>query len=149
MASHVRIAGYSDRERQRVTFTVDGVSGDYANERLTFGVVASGVIPDAFSSVAALIEGGPDGSPEPSGIVVELWLPRIAGTDKSADQLTDADYFFAGNVLAPAGVAKSVTGANTVQFGSATWNLGAWPGAQLRVKSGPASGTVTVSASAY
>lgn len=145
----VRIAGYADRERHRVTFTVPGTSGDYASERITFGVVSSGVIPDAFGVVTALIEGNTDGTPEPTGCVVEVWLPRVAGSDKSADQFTDADYFYTGNVLAPAGVAKSVTGANTVQFGAGTWTLGAWPGAQLRVKSGGVSGGITVSASAY
>lgn len=131
---------------KRVLFNVTGVSGDYASEHITFGVHAatnsSGEADVSFIGVTALIEGN-----WPAGAQVELWLPQVADSTLAASDRADANYFFSGQVLGPAGTALSPTGA-TASFGSATWPLAGWPGARIRVKSGGIPGAAYVSATA-
>lgn len=116
----------------RKAFTVPAVSGDYAEERLTFGAVNSGTQADEFEEVTALAEG-----PLVAGATVELWLPRVRAGDKQHAELTDADYTLAGTNFA------TLTAAGAVR-----WLLSGWPGAQIRVKSGGIPGTQNVSAAA-
>jgi hypothetical protein len=129
------------RERARVTMNVPVTSGDYASERITFGADQAGQIDGSFIGVTALLETCP------AGATLELWLPQVADGTLSGSDRTDANYFYAGQVLGPAGVANTPTGA-TASFGSATWPLAGYPGAQLRAKSGGTSGGMTVSATA-
>jgi hypothetical protein len=118
------------KERYRLAFTVPSTSGGYAFERITFGAVRSGQPEDSFQGVTAMIEG--------SGVataVLELWLPRLDAGSKHPSDFIDSDYSYAG---------KSVTAT-----GGETWPLAGYPGAQIRVKSGGTSGTMTVSATAF
>lgn len=146
----MRNADHKVKERARQTFTVPGSVGSYANERLVIGAVALGSIAPSFMGVTALIEGFADGTPAPSGVVFELWLPQVPDGTFGAGQLTDAQYWFSGQVLVPAGVAFTGTGV-VISFGSATWALAGYPGAEIRAKATVAGtgGVVTVSVSAF
>ncbi len=134
------------KESKRLLVNVPSVSGDYAEERITFGVCSynegSGTADVSYLGVTALIEGG-----WPAGATVELWLPSVADANVSAAGRANGNYFYAGLVLAQAGTAYAPTGA-TASFGSATWPLAGYPGAQLRVKSGGIAGSVYLSATA-
>lgn len=123
----------SFKEKYRQAFTVPGVSGNYANERITFGAAKAGDIESAFREISALVEGP---GAILAGASLELWLPKVADGTMLAENRTDADYF------------NSAVTPQTVQ-GLARWQLSTWPGAQLRVKSGGTGGVVTVSASGY
>lgn len=121
---------------------VPPVAGDYASERITFGPDSTGMPDGSFCGITALIENG-----APALVTVELWLAQVADSQVSGSDRTDLQYHYSGLVLAPAGVAYAPTGA-TASFGSATWPLAGWPGAQLRVKSGGSSGQMYLSATA-
>lgn len=114
-----------------MSFTVPGVSGNYASERITFGAVGVGEIGQSFREVTALVEG-----PFVSGATLELWLPRVADGTEAASARTDADYFNSG--LTP-----------LTSTGAVRWQVSAWPGAQIRVKSGGVPGSLVVSASSF
>jgi hypothetical protein len=138
------MAGGTDhraKERARVTATVPAVSGDYANERIEFGDVGSGQYGQSFMGVTALIE------QIPASARVELWLPKVADASLNAADRTDSDFFYAGLVLVPARVAYTATG-ETASYGSASWPLCGYPGAQLRIRSGGIGGSAVISATA-
>lgn len=120
---------------------VPSIAGDYASERITFGADAPGQIDGSFIGVTALLESCP------ALATLELWLPQVADGTLTGSDRTDANYFYAGLVLAPAGTAYAPVGA-TASFGSATWPLAGYPGAQLRAKSGGVGGVMQVSATA-
>ena len=108
------------------TFTVPSTSGSYAPERWTCGDVRTGMAQDSFQGITASVY------TSVSGMVVELWLPRIGATPGS---LIDGDYKYSG---------KSIT-----TSGAETWPLAGYPGAQIRVKSTGSGGTAVVSCSAF
>lgn len=138
------------KQRARVTVTVPNTSGNYAEDRITFGDSASaGDRGESFQGVSVLIEDtGSDGSHQaPSGVVVELWLGQVPDPTMSAYTATDANYFFAGQVVVPANVVYIPVGVS-VSYGMGTWPLAGWPLAQLRVKSGGVGGLCTISATA-
>ena len=135
------------KETARRTFNVPGTSGNYAEEVITFGADADGQADLSFLGVTALIESGASGSAWPSGATVELWLPEVAAAQVTGSDRSPANYHYSGLVLSAAGTAYAPTGA-TASFGSATWPLAGYPGAQLRVKSGGVSGQGVVSATA-
>jgi hypothetical protein len=118
------------KERARITFNVPAKSGDYANERITFGAVGSGTYAQSFVEVTALAE------TLVTGATVELWLPQVPDPNVASDARTDANYY--NSTLTPL----------TTQ-GAVVWATSAWPGAQIRVKSGGVAGAMTVSASSY
>ena len=134
------MALFQVKERKRQIFNVPQASGDYASERITLGAVAPGEGDQSFLGVTALIEGT-----APSGAVVELWLAQVTDGAALASNRTDDNYFYAGQLIAPPRVAFTSAG-STVSFGSATWALAGYPGAQLRVRSGGVSGPLAVSA---
>lgn len=121
-------------DRCRQSFTVPAVSGDYAEERLTLGDVASGLSEMAFREITAVAEGSAS-HPFVSGITVELWLPKLADGNEAASSISDDDYTLAGTNF------TTLTAAGGVR-----WALSAYPGGQIRVKSGGNSGTQWVSA---
>ena len=120
-------------ERFRQVFNLTSTTnGAYAGERITFGVVAAGVRePSGIGGVTVLVE------TTCAAATLELWLPRLADstTPASTISITDGDFFYSGHNI--------VGSAN----GSFTHPLAAWPGAQIRVKGGGTTGTVTVDAS--
>lgn len=108
------------KEKFNKTFTVPVTSGNYASEKITFGVVPSGVQEDSgIGGITALIESAP------AGASLELWLPKLGASNLSSD------YFYSG---------VSITS------GMFTVPLAAYPGAQLRCKSGGTSGNMIVDA---
>lgn len=120
------------KERYRKTFAIGSTSGDYASERITFGAVSAGTQDQSFVEVTVLAE-----APFVSGAAVELWLPQVMDSSLSSPSArADGNYFNSG--ITPLQAA-----------GSQRWVFSAWPGAQLRVKSGGVSGSLTLSASAY
>jgi hypothetical protein len=110
--------------RASQVFAVPLTSGLYAPERIT--LASLGNVPassDALLGITILMEtGGPGGS------VAELWLLKNGGSP-----LNDAHWFYSGK---------------SISSGAETWPLASWAGAQVRVKSGGASGNLTVHASA-
>lgn len=114
------------KEKGDQTFTVPSTSGSYAFERWTCGDVRAGQAQDAFQGITVSVY------TSVTGMVVELWLPRIGATPGS---LVDSDYKYSG---------KSIT-----TSGAETWALAGYPGAQIRVKSGGSSGSAVVSCSAF
>lgn len=106
----------------RQTFTVSATAGAYAAEKIALagGAVVRSLPLDA---VTALVESVGTAA----GAVTELWLLKVGG-----DPTADADYFLSSNTL---------TG-----VGGTSWPLASWRGAQLRVKSAGAAGSVVVSA---
>lgn len=120
-------------DQGRATFNVPQVSGNYANERITLGAVGPGTRSVAFQEITALAEG-----PFVAGAVVELWLRKVADGSEAAGSMDDSDYTLAGANF------STLTAA-----GAMRWALSAWPGAQIRVKSGGVSGAQGVSASGY
>lgn len=120
------------RGRQRQTFNVPGVAGNYANERITFGAVGAGEIDQDFLAFTVLVEDA-----FVPGCTVELWLPRVSDSGEAAAARTDADYF--NSRITP----MTTAGAQTY-----LGNGGGWVGAQVRVKSGGTAGTLNVSATA-
>lgn len=114
------------KEKYKVSFTVPSTSGSYAPERIAFGEVKSGQVLDTFQGVTASVY------TSVTGMVVELWLPRA---DVTPGAHIDGDYTFSGKSFGPSG--------------GETWALAAYPGAQIRVKSGGSAGTAVVSGSAF
>lgn len=114
------------KESGDVTFNVPAASGSYAPERWTCGDVRAGMPWDAFQGVTVSVYA------TVAGMVVELWLPRFNAT-KGA--MIDDDYHYAGKAIGATG--------------SETWALAAFPGAQIRVKSGGTAGAAVVSCSAF
>lgn len=121
----------SFKEKVRQTFTIPVKSGDYASERITFGVCPVGMQEQSFREISALVE-----SPFVTGAVVELWLPRLADGGEAASARTDADYTNSG-----------VTPQSVV--GLARWQVSGYPGAQIRVKSGGTPGVLAISATGF
>lgn len=122
MGQNLQVVGETFRK------TFNPTSAGYAPERITFGVVPVGVREDdGIGGITALIES------TTTAATLEVWLPRVQDgtTPASTIGVTDADYFYSGH---------------TVSSGAFTYPLAAWPGAQLRVKSGGTAGAVTVSA---
>lgn len=117
-------------ERHRKTFNVPATSGNYAEERITFGDVQSGDAEMAFREITALAE-----SPFVNSATVELWLPKVADGSEAASDISDADYTLAGTNF------TTLTAAGGVR-----WVLSAYPGAQIRVKSGGVTGGMSISA---
>ena len=121
------------RERFRQVFNLTSTANNaYAGERITFGVVPAGVREDSgIGGVTVLVE------TTCAAATVEMWLPRLQDgtTPASTIGITDGDFFYSGHNI--------VGSAN----GSFTHPLAAWPGAQIRVKGGGTTGTVTVDAS--
>lgn len=130
------------KQRERSTGTVPSVVGDSV-VAITFLAVKSGQAQGSLCGVTALIE------TIPAGAVVELWLPKVADNTKTADTFDNTDYFYAGLVVTPVFVAYTATG-ETATFGSGSWTLCGYPGAQLRVKNKTGSGgAYAISGSAY
>jgi hypothetical protein len=106
----------------RTAFNVPAVSGNYASERITLGVDASGKFTgESFSELSVLVEGSGNAPLYPTGISVELWVPGASASNGTA--LTDADYTLAGTGFA------ALTAA-----GLTRWAVGRLAGAQIRVK---------------
>jgi len=138
------------KAKQRVTMEVPSTAGNYCATRITLGAPLSvGEREDSFQGITCLIEDvGMDGTNQaPAGMVAELWLSQVPDGSVSAANMTDANYFFSGQVLVPANVSYIATGV-TASYGAATWGLAGWPLAQIRVKSGGVGGPVTISATA-
>jgi hypothetical protein len=142
--SHVR-----RRAEDRLTFNVPGVSGNYANERITFGFYGPGETPDlGYFGITALLE-----APVPAGAVLELWLAKNAppANPGTAANTSGGPQGAGGGAAAVPGAPSDSDYAYSGQFitsGSATWPLASWRGAQLRLRSGGTPGAVTVSAAA-
>lgn len=109
-------------------FAIPATPGAYAPERPTFGLrPASGlVVATGIGTLTAAIEVS-----TAAGAVLELWLPKLNAKPTVDEVPDDADYFYAG---------RAITG------GVLSASLGAYPGAQLRAKSGGAAGALTVHA---
>lgn len=135
----VRSFDHAVKSQHRKQINLPGGAGDYATEVLEFGGVPSGVVAQSYARVTAWLE-GLNGSGLPSGVVGELWLARLFDANNSESGLTTADYYFAGRVVCPAGLAVTVVGAD-VQYGCATWEFGGIPGGQVRFRSGGAGGS--------
>jgi hypothetical protein len=120
-------------DQGRATFNVPVGAGNYANERITLGAVGPGTRSVSFSEITALAE-----APFLAGATVELWLRKVADGTEAAGSMTDEDYTLAGT---------NFTGLTAA--GAQRWAVSAWPGAQIRVKSGGAMGVMSVSASGY
>lgn len=130
------------KEKARVTFNLPNVSGNYANERITFGRVGG-------QGVAAAAEGISGGQREQSfsgftataetlvtGAAVELWLAQNEDDVTKHSAFTDANYYNSG--LTP-----------LLAQGTINWSLIAGcSGAQIRVKSGGTVGPMAISATA-
>jgi hypothetical protein len=108
------------------SFTVPAASGSYAPERWTFGDVKAGQPWDAFQGVTASVH------TSVATMVVELWIMRTGATKGS---VIDGDYKYSGKSFGATGME--------------TWALAAYPGGQIRVKSGGTAGTAVVSCSAF
>jgi hypothetical protein len=121
----------SAKEMYRVTFQVPAISGNYATETITFGKAQPGQSVQYFREVSALVE-----QAILAGAVVELWLPQVPDGTVSAEQEGPGTYWN-----------TNVTPLSTQALGR--WQISAWPGAQLRVKSGGVGGALTVSASGF
>lgn len=114
-----------------MTFNLPEVVGNYATETIVFGPCNAGDAVWFFRDITALIEGSIGNG------TLELWLPSVPSGGQLAENRTVANYFNSG-----------ITPLSTAAAGR--WQLSAWPGAMLRMKSGsvvPAA--VTVSASGY
>ena len=136
------------KQRARQVFTVPNTSGNYAEERITFGAPANaGDREESFQGVTVVLEDvGTDGHHQaPQLVVAEVWVGQVPDGNVSGYQMTDANYWFSGLVVVPANVAYTPVGV-TVSYGSGTWPLAGWPMVQIRVKSGGIGGPVTVSA---
>jgi len=137
------------KAKQRVTMEVPSTAGNYCATRITLGApLSTGEREDSFQGITCLIEDvGTDGTNQaPVGMVAELWLSQVPDGSVSAANMTDANYFFSGQVVVPANVAYTPVGV-TVSYGMGTWPLAGWPMVQIRVKSGGVGGPVTISAS--
>lgn len=130
----IRTIGTQPLQKARRSFTVPVTADSYAFERLTFGIVALGTAPLAFTGITALAER----SSVVAGATVELWLPRLAAADKSPSQFVDDDYTYSGESFV-------MSAANP---GAETWALAGYEGGQIRVRSGGTSGTAVISATA-
>ena len=119
----------SAKEMYRVTVNVPGVSGNYA-EFITFGAAGVGQNVQFFREITALVENYVAGS------TVELWLPHVVDSSEAASDRDAGDYFNSGF--------STLTAAGAVR-----WVLSAWPGAQIRVKSGGTPGAMTISATGF
>lgn len=116
--------------RARQIFNVPSGAGNYASEKITLGVGGAGTTADSVREVSALVE------VLVAGAVLELWLPQVSDGTQADGTRTDANYFN-----------SAVTPVSTAALGR--WLVSAWPGVQLRVKSGGIAGAMTVSASCY
>lgn len=121
------------KERYRQSFTVPAQAGNYASERITFGPQAAGQAESYFRGIMALVE-----NTLVPGCTVELWLRKCSDSTEGGASMDDGDYTLGGSNF------PSMT-----TTGAVAWTLHAWPGAQVRVKSGGTQGTQTVSATAY
>ena len=117
------------REKARATFVVPATAGDYAPERITFGL--PGVEPttreEELQGITVALESGP------ANAVVELWLAKVGTRPDAAGAPEDGDYFYAGKALTS---------------GYMTSSLAGYVGAQIRVKSGGTAGNAVVNATA-
>jgi hypothetical protein len=119
------------KEMYRQTFNVPATSGNYASEVITFGPVGSGDGVQYFREIMALVEGFV------TGATVELWLAKVPAAGETASGRGADDWVNSGLTTATAA-------------GAVRWQLSAWPGAQIRVKSGAAiGGVMTISASGF
>lgn len=139
----IKNADHVVKAKGRVSGTVPGTSGNYMEERITFGAVGVGELEQSFMGVTALLESAP------ASVVLELWLPKVTVGSNLASDRTDSDYFFSGYAVYPIGTAVTPTGAQAASYGSATWSLAGYPGAQLRLKSGGVGGAAAFSGSAF
>jgi len=114
------------KERYQQTFTVPAASASYAFERMTFGHRSAGMPEDSFMGVTVSVD------TSVATMVVELWLPKVGTV---AGSIIDDDYKYSGKSI-------GATGAET-------WPLAAYPGAQIRVKSGGTGGSAVLSGSAF
>lgn len=118
------------KSRGRISANVPSVSGQYAEEVITFGPVGVGDTEEYYREIGVLVEN------LVAGAVVELWLAKVTPSGTLASDRAFGDYFN-----------SSLTPLSTQAFQK--WALGAWPGAQVRVKSGGTAGIMAVSASGY
>lgn len=149
----VRTQSYQVKAKDRCVCNVPATAGDYSGDRITIGVVPVGEIDQGFIGVTCLIEapvGGPPGGLGAGGIRVELWLPRqVDATEAASARDLTTDYFFSGQCIVPAGFTGTNPTGMTTSFGSATWPLAGYSGAQIRVRSGGTQGTCGISVSAF
>jgi hypothetical protein len=118
------MAKFNNAERRfagRIVAVVPGVSGNYANERVTVQAVGAAQGPGTITEITALAE-----APFVAGTVVELWLARWSD---GVNAITDNDYTLAGSNF------PSLTAA-----GAQRWSVSGWHLAQVRVKSGSVVG---------
>ena len=128
----MRNADHGVKEKGRYVGAVPAVVGGYAAYQ-TIGSLGSGEYSQSFMGITVQIENIPAGS------VIELWLRQVEDGTLSADQMDPTNYFYAGLVCVPARVAYTATG-EVASYGSATWTLAGYPGAQLRVKNASGGG---------
>ena len=128
---------HTRKSAHRASFTVPGVSGNYANERMTFGAVGAGEVEQSFMGVTVLCEGAV------ASATVELWLPQVCSDGAVLpENRTDANYFYSGQ-------SSGSTALTTGQSLAFTFALAGWPGGQIRVKSGGVQGPMSVSMVAF
>lgn len=109
---------------------VPQTSGQYAEEVITFGPVGVGDAEEFYRQIGAVVHN------LVAGASVELWLAKVTpGGTLASDRAYDGY------------VNSSLTPLTTQAFQN--WVLPAWPGAQIRVKSGGTAGVMGVSASGY
>lgn len=117
---------FNNRERKgwaRQGFTVPATSGNYANERITFGQVAANLLPSTFEGFCLVVEDSLN-APFVASCSVEVWVARFPDATTPVSALTDADYTFAGTAFRfTSGGLQNVT-------------LNAYHLFQIRVKSG-------------
>lgn len=119
----------SAKETYRQTVNVPGVAGNYG-EFITFGDTTPGGGPQYFREITALVE------TLVAGAVVELWLPQVPDGSVAASDMSSGNYYNSGMTPLSA-------------QGAVRWQLSAWPGAQLRVKSGGTPGAMVISAAGF
>ena len=123
-------------QRARIAFTLDGVSGNYANERITFGADSTGLADFAgIFEITCLVEGS-NNAPFVPGCTVELWLRRGSDASESPGTFDDGDYTLAGATNFPSLAAA----------GAQVWGLSGFGAAQIRCKSGAMAGSQGVTA---
>lgn len=116
------------REKGRCSAVLSGVSGNYAEQRVTIGAPVVGQPEQSYMGVTAVAE-----SPFVAGATVELWVRRAADGSRTSEQMTDADYTLSGL-------------ATLTAAGMVSWSFGGGVvSCQVRVKSGAVVGTQNVS----
>lgn len=139
----VHNADHITKDKGRAVGQVPAVSGNYMEQRITFGAAGPGDRERSFMGVTALLESAP------AGVVLELWLPQVADGNVAADARTDQNYYYSGFAVYPVGTAVTPVGAQAASYGSATWSLAGYPGGQLRLRSGGVGGAAAFSGSAF